>query len=168
LEESNALLKKQISSSAEINFSVQETGFSFNKEKIINGNSLRVDSLDEYPLGYSCNYHDFATREGNYILIKAKIEGDDSLSGLLCIVVAKGDKNLFFTASEIEGYRKNGNKEATAYASMLVGNDMLGMKDEELKVFIWNNKKKKFVVKFFEVTSFNNNPWKYSLLDKIP
>lgn len=150
-------------------FSSVQKGFSINRQKVYEQKVLNVDSLDEYPIGYTCNYHDFAQTEGSSLLVKAELISKDSsaLKGLICFVIKKAGKNLFFTASEIEGYIKKGEKSTTAFASMFVGLSVEDMKDEELNVFIWNNSKKNFTVKSFTLFSINENPYKYSLLQKI-
>jgi hypothetical protein len=128
---------------------------------------LTVEKGDEYLLGLRQRYDSAGAREGCYLLAEIEVEKEDTLQGLLCLTIKKDDETVSFNASEIEAYQVRNDKKVHAWASMYVGGDFEKLKREELNVFVWNNKRRKFYVTGFNLTVVDSNPWKYAQFEKI-
>lgn len=140
--------------------------FNVNKDLIISESDkryYRIDSLNEYPLSFKIKNALLNCKEGQSIVAEIKYKADTLKKGLLCASTDANKKNIHWTQNDIDGFYDPNGKMQTAYLSIYV-DAKFNSPDNELTIFIWNNKKEKILVSEFSVYVWNNNPYRYGLL----
>jgi len=125
------------------NFKNIPQNFNVNKDLILTegvNKVYQIDSLNEYPISYKIKNTELHLKEGQYVVAEIKFLADKPIKGLLCASTDALNKNIHWTASEIEGFYNSKTKIQTAYVSSYV-NAQFNLKDNDITFFVWNNKK---------------------------
>ena len=141
-------------------------GFDCNKTLIINDkdkNYYRIDSLNEYPISFKIKNTDLHCKEGESVVVEIKYMADKPIKGLICGSTDANKKNIYWATTDIDAFYRANEKIHTAYFSTFAGTKFNDA-ENELTLFIWNNKKEKFLLSEFSVYVWNNNPYHYGLL----
>ena len=141
-------------------------GFNLNKDLIILNNAktyYQVDSLNEYPLSYKIKNTGFHVKEGQTIVAEIHYISDKPVKGLLCSSTEALKQNVHWTATDLDAFYIAGKKVQTAYVSIYV-DAKFNNANNEITIFIWNNKKEQFKISNFSVYTWNNNPYRFGLL----
>jgi hypothetical protein len=140
--------------------------FNLNKDLIVSVDSkkqYRIDSLNEYPISYKIKNTDLHAKEGQTIIAEIQYQSDKPIKGLLCGSTDALKQNIHWAANDIDAFYNPKVKIQKAYVSIYV-NQKFNDPENELNIFIWNNKKEQFQISNFSVYIWNNNPYRYSLL----
>jgi hypothetical protein len=140
--------------------------FSLNTELIISDSGkkyYKIDSLNEYPISFKIKNTDLKCKEGQSIVAEIKYKSNAPVKGLLCGSTDANKQNLHWTSNNIEAFYNADEKIQTAYLSIYIPANF-NEPDNELTIFIWNNKKETFLLKEFSVYTWDNNPYRYGLL----
>ncbi|HRG02460.1 MAG TPA: hypothetical protein PKZ75_15205, partial [Bacteroidia bacterium] len=140
--------------------------FNLNKELIVSNDSkkqYRIDSLNEYPISYKIKNMDLHAKEGQTIVAEIQYQSDKPIKGLLCGSTDALKQNIHWAANDIDAFYNTKSKIQKAYVSIYV-NQKFNDSDNELNIFIWNNKKEAFKISSFSVYIWDNNPYRYALL----
>ncbi len=141
-------------------------GFNVNKDLLISEDSktyYRIDSLNEYPLSYKIKNTEFHVKEGQTIVAEIHYLSDKPVKGLLCGSTDALKQNVHWTATDLDAFYRSGQTIQTAYVSIYV-DAKFNNPDNEITIFIWNNKKEQFKISNFSVYTWNNNPYRFGLL----
>ena len=140
--------------------------FNLNKDLIVSVDSkkqYRIDSLNEYPISYKIKNTDFHAKEGQTIIAEIQYQSDKPIKGLLCGSTDAWKQNIHWAANDIDAFYNPKSNIQKAYVSIYV-NQKFNDPDNELNIFIWNNKKEQFQISNFSVYIWANNPYRYGLL----
>jgi hypothetical protein len=140
--------------------------FNLNKDLIINIDSkkqYRIDSLNEYPISYKIKNTDLHAKEGQTIIAEIQYQSDWPIKGLLCGSTDALKQNVHWAANDIDAFYNPKSKIQKAYVSIYV-NQKFNDPDNELNIFIWNNRKEQFQISSFSIYIWDNNPYRYALL----
>ena len=141
-------------------------------EDIINGNiSIKLDSTYEWGPGYFTKLNGICNSRYDVITAQIKISTEHiENEGMLVMELKKDDKSIFWTAGELKNYcdLKKGVQDLYVSAEMIdIFKSADEMKDVQLNIFFWNNKKKTLMLDDFSITVKEGNPLKYGLFEKI-
>ncbi len=161
----------RVKKSLELNLNAVDS-FRYNKSKIITDTinkslALKIDESDEYPLEISSKMNEWTPVAGNHFLVEVTVNNTDSLNALICTTINNSDSTIYFSASHLQGYLINGKKITKAFHSAFVQGNFENMKNETLKVFLWNKDHYSFNVYTFKLSLIDLNPYRYGLLEKI-
>lgn len=148
------------------NFNKIPERFNLNKDLIVSIDSkkqYRIDSLNEYPISYKIKNTDLQAKEGQTIIAEIQYQSDKPIKGLLCGSTDALKQNIHWSANDIDAFYNPNSRIQKAYVSIYVNQDF-NDPDNELNIFIWNNKKEKFFISNFSIYVWDNNPYRYSLL----
>jgi len=144
--------------------SLREKGnFSYSKGDKVNltktSFSLKVDSLNEFPFDAKAALSDVTEKEGQVILVKAKVKLKQIYSPLqVCISTTDGKTNQqsAYTAQEASDFLMKKDSTLTIYAQNFNGviYDRIKYKSD-LTCYLWNRGKENFELKDFEIKVIN-------------
>lgn len=139
--------------------------FSFNKEKL-NGESYRVDSLDEFCYSATSELKKLDLNEGNVILAKVKLKSAEPLNdvGFNYSIKNTKDSTLFFGGTDMGQFYTTDSTGHYAYSEIFIGSELKNWLRQDAKItfFIWNRSKKKFTLSNFELKTINYWPARWS------
>lgn len=139
--------------------------FSFNKEKLT-GESLKVDSLDEFCYSAKTELKKLELREGNVILAKVKLQSSEQLNdvGLNFSVTNAKDSTLFFGGTDVGQFYTTDSTGYYAYSEIFMGSELKRWLNQDAKItfFVWNRSKKKFALSNFEIKVIDYWPARWS------
>ena len=140
--------------------------FTLNKDLIISESDkkyYKIDSLNEYPISFKIKTTDLKCKEGQSIVAEIKYKSDAPIKVLLCGSTDANKQNLHWTSNDIAAFYNADQKVQTAYLSIYVSANF-NAPNNELTIFVWNDKKEKFLLSEFSVYIWDNNPYRYGLL----
>lgn len=140
--------------------------FNLNKDLIVSVDSkkqYRIDSLNEYPISYKIKNTDLHAKEGQTIIAEIQYQSDKPIKGLLCGSIDALKQNIHWAANDIDAFYNSKAKLQKAYVSIYV-NQKFNDSNNELNLFIWNNKKEQFQISSFSIYIWDNNSYRYGLL----
>ncbi len=143
--------------------------FNVNKDLIASTNEgtyYQIDSLNEYPISFKIKNSELRCHEGQSLIAEIKYQSDAPIKGLLSSSQDALKQNIHWTASDFSAFYQPSQKTQTAYVSVYV-DVKFNNPDNELTIFVWNNNKEKFRITGFSVYTWDNNPYRYSLLSDI-
>lgn len=144
-------------------------GFNLNKDLIFSQDSktcYRIDSLNEYPLSYKIKNTALHVKEGQTIVAEIQYLSPKPIKGLLSGSTDAFKQNVHWTATDLDAFYRSGQKVQTVYVSIYV-DAKFNRPDNELTIFVWNNKKEQFKILNFSVYTWNNNPYRFGLLSNF-
>lgn len=165
-EPSNSNLEVEKRNIVSTNFESIPEHFNFNKNLIVTVDSkkhYRIDSLNEYPISYKIKNSALHAKEGQTIVAEIQFQSDKPIKGLLCGSTDALGKNVHWAANDIDAFYNSKTKTQKAYVSIYV-NQKFNDRDNELNIFIWNNKKEHYQISKFSVYIWDNNPYRFALL----
>lgn len=148
------------------NFESVPEHFNLNKDLIVNINSkkhYRIDSLNEYPISYKIKNIELNAKQGQTIVVEIQFQSDKPIKGLLCGSTDALKQNIHWAANDIDAFYNPKTKIQKAYLSIYV-NQKFNDPDNELNIFVWNNKKEQFLLSSFSIYLWDNNPYRFALL----
>ena len=140
--------------------------FTLNADLIISDSDnklYKIDSLNEYPISFKIKSADLKCKEGQSIVAEIKYISNAPVNGLLCGSTDANKQNLHWTSNDIAAFYNADEKIQTAYLSIYIPANF-NEPDNELTIFIWNDKKETFLLKEFSIYTWDNNPYRYGLL----
>ena len=140
--------------------------FTLNTDLIISDSDkklYKIDSLNEYPISFKIKSADLKCKEGQSIVAEIKYKSNAPIKAMLCGSTDANKQNLHWTSNNIEAFYNANEKIQTAYLSIYIPANF-NEPDNELTIFIWNDKKETFLLKEFSIYTWDNNPYRYGLL----
>jgi len=123
----------------------------------------KIDSLNEYPISFKIKNADLKCKEGQSMVAEIKYKSNAPIKAMLCGSTDANKQNLHWTSNDIAAFYNANEKIQTAYLSIYVPANF-SAPENELTIFIWNDKKETFLLKEFSVYTWDNNPYRYGLL----
>lgn len=143
--------------------------FTLNTDLIISDSGkkyYKIDSLNEYPISFKIKTADLKCKEGQSLVAEIKYKSNAPIKALLCGSTDANKQNLHWTSNDIAAFYNVHEKIQTAYLSIYVPANF-NEPNNELTIFIWNDKKERFLLKEFSIYKWDNNPYRYGLLSNF-
>jgi hypothetical protein len=131
--------------------------------KKINGDIL-IDSTDEFPFCVRADFNSLPFKEGESVVCVVGYKPQNTVGNLsFDFNVKEKDSSLFYSSKNFKEFYMPGDSLQHGFSSIYMGTDLREWRKAKLECYFWNQAKKRYIIKDFNLKILNINPHKYSL-----
>ncbi len=132
--------------------------------------SYRFDSIHEFGPTFSCDLNKITSSKNDIILVSVEIYPQEKMDKIYLVSdIKSGDSTLNWTGSPVNSFLASAKLRQwqKVYLAIDLSGTAMDLPDKKIKIFLWNEGRRKFNATGFQIKTMKGNPFVYALSDKI-